>query len=116
MSGDPVGTLAEEAARLAEAVHRWAGERAGQAPGAGATDARSWSDRIAGDHPECQICPLCQVVTVVRGARPEVVEHLADAATSIAAALRELATPGPSEGGAAGERDPRGPVEHIDIG
>lgn len=120
MSGaEPVGSLAEEAERLAEAVQQWARRQSAggsplrpESPGCGHDRERGWSERIAAEAPECQICPVCQVVSLLRGTRPEVVEHLADAATSVAAALQELL--------AAHERSresgPSGRVEHIDIG
>ena len=117
------GGVGEEAARLLEAVQEWARRTAGAgsegmagARGAGAVDAAAgptdppWTERIATDALECQLCPLCRLIAVVRGTRPEVVEHLADATASLAAAIRDLV--------AAGERDrtARDGVERIDIG
>jgi hypothetical protein len=42
---------------------------------------------------DCRWCPLCQVVGVLRGERPELTAALADALSSAAAALRTLAEP-----------------------
>jgi hypothetical protein len=50
------------------------------------------------------------VLRLLRGARPEVYGHLADAAASLTAALRELGSDG------AAPRSRRGNVEHIDLG
>ena len=57
---------------------------------------------------ECRYCPICRVVQVFRSASPEVREHLAAAATSLAqAAAAALATTVPEAG--------RSGVEHIDL-
>ena len=130
--GRDQGSVGEEAARLLEAVQEWARRTAGAAAGAGAGadggadggagfdggagadggegPGISWTSRISTDALECQLCPVCRLIAVVRGTRPEVVEHLADATASLAAALRDLL--------AAGERDRTGPngVKRIDIG
>jgi hypothetical protein len=53
----------------------------------------------AGQAPECQICPICAGLAALRGARPEVVEHLAKAAAEVLLAARALlngATAGPN--------------------
>ncbi len=117
------GGVGEEAARLLEAVQDWARRTAGSAdegmgappgPDEGADPADGagppWAPRISTDALECQLCPLCRLIAIARGTRPEVIEHLADATASLAAAIRELL--------AAGERDRARPdgVERIDIG
>jgi hypothetical protein len=83
VSNDPreSGPLADEAAALFDAFRQWAARMgaAGEAP-----------MHAAGEAAECRLCPLCQFLRLVRGARPEVYEHLADAAASVAAAMREL--------------------------
>jgi hypothetical protein len=73
------GPLAEEAARLLEAVAGWA---------RGATAGLSTPEPATG--PECQVCPVCQLLAVVRRASPETFGHLVDASASLAAALRTL--------------------------
>jgi hypothetical protein len=60
--------------------------------------------------PECLLCPTCQLLRMVRTARPEVYAHVADAAASLSAALRELMADG------ARQAQRRGNVEHIDLG
>jgi hypothetical protein len=100
------GSLGEEAARLAAAVQDWL--RA--APGSEA-HATSLAGEPGGETPpECQVCPACQLLRLVRGTRPEVYGHLADAAASLSAALREM-TPDRTPDAAR-----RGNVEHIDLG
>ncbi len=69
------GPVAEEAAKLAEALQAWLSA----GPGG--------SLPLAHDSAECRICPLCQAIRALRGLRPEVVEHLAAATTELTAAL-----------------------------
>ena len=71
------GTAAEEASRLFEAVQEWARRSSAQA-----------SAHVATGSAECQLCPVCQLISLLRDVRPEVATHLADAASSLAAALR----------------------------
>ena len=40
--------------------------------------------------PECQWCPVCQLISLARHARPETVEQLASAATGVLSSLRGL--------------------------
>jgi hypothetical protein len=72
----------------------------------------SLGDHIATGSAECQLCPVCQLIGLLRATRPEVAEHLADAAASLLAAVRAAVV--------AHEREwssRRGaPVERIDIG
>jgi hypothetical protein len=44
----------------------------------------------AGQAPECQLCPICAGLAALRGARPEVVEHLAKAGAELLLAARAL--------------------------
>jgi hypothetical protein len=90
----PPSPVAEEAAKLLAALQAWAGTAGAGLP-------------LAGDAPECRVCPVCQLLRAVRGVRPEVVEHLAGASTELVAALRavlEADTP----------TAPTRRVEHID--
>jgi hypothetical protein len=115
----PVGSVAEEAARLLDALGGWAGAR-GQAAREAAGDHES-----AGDHEDagdatatdeagtsarsdghcahcgaangtgtaltCQWCPLCQGLGLLRSVRPETVDRLADLAGALTVALRDVA-------------------------
>lgn len=133
-TGEDVGSVAEEAARLVEALQGWArSEGAHQAGAAGAAAAgvaaglREVNEHLATGGAECRYCPLCRVIGSVRAVSPEVREHLGSAASSLMqAAAAALATPvhepgRPRRGGAAGpgvERidldDPEAPDEHGD--
>jgi hypothetical protein len=39
---------------------------------------------------ECQVCPFCQLLALVRRTQPETFGHLADASASMVAALRTV--------------------------
>jgi hypothetical protein len=94
---DGVGTPAEEALKLLHAAQEWARHR---------FDA----EHLATGSAECQVCPVCQSVALLRQVRPETVEHLLDATASFVAALKTAVTgPHPTPSGPA----PR--VQHIDI-
>lgn len=57
-------------------------------------------------HPEiCGVCPVCSAARALDGARPELLEHLSEAARHLAAALRVMVA-------AAGETET--PAEHDD--
>lgn len=83
MTTEP-GPLGEEAARLAEALVDWA---RGAAPWA---TTHLHDLPLATDSAECKLCPLCQLLTLVRQARPETFAHLADATSSLFAAVRTV--------------------------
>jgi hypothetical protein len=113
-SREPVGSVAEEAARLLGALQDAAGAWAGsQQP------AHAGHETPAA----CRVCPLCQAIAAVQHVRPETVQHLADAAGSLAAALSDVlagarqarTTPEPAPGTARPERPRRDDVQHIDI-
>lgn len=97
---EQLGSVGEEATRLFEAMEEWArGAFAGPGP------------QIATGAAECRLCPLCQLIGLIRDVRPETVEHLLEASTALLTTLR-----------AAVERHERawatrraGPVQHIDI-
>jgi hypothetical protein len=99
-AGPRVGSAAEEASRLFEAVQDWASRAAGSPPRAapgGATGTSSagpaaeagWlSEHLATGSAQCRLCPVCQLIGLLRETRPEVAAHLAEAAGSLLAALR----------------------------
>lgn len=90
---EPSGPLADEAARLLETLRRWVADHL---DGAGAASAG------AGQAAECRLCPACQLLSLLRGCRPEVFEHLVDASASLVAAVRAAAdAPGRSSAPAA---------------
>jgi hypothetical protein len=122
--GEPTpGTvLTVEALRLVTSLQDWAKRTA-----AGAGEASP--DGHTG--PECQWCPLCQFVAVLRGERPDVTERVVEAGAALATAFRAVldATAGDHGRGAhraddhdddsatAGDDyDDTGRVQHIRLG
>lgn len=97
MSGESVGSAAEEAAKLFAAVQDWARQRFDH-------------EHLATGSAECQVCPVCQTVAALRQVRPETVEHLMDAAASVVAALKSAVGTPPATSGPAPSR-----VQHIDV-
>jgi hypothetical protein len=77
-----------------------------------------------GSAPECRWCPLCQLVAVLRGERPEVTAALADVLRATADAMHAFAAepdaprPAPHPAGteeASGPTDPPPVVQRIEI-
>lgn len=118
-SGEPLGSAAEEAAKLFGAVGDWAKQHSGDvasdlavaltaglaglashAQAAAADLNRTIDDQLATGAPECALCPICRTVHVVREASPEVRTHLITAAGALAqaasAVLAAAAASGPS--------------------
>ena len=102
----------EQALRLAETVRGILAGAAAQVP------------PDAGSAPECRWCPLCQLVAVLRGERPEVTAALADVLRATADALHAFAAApegtGPAEdpsgaGDAPPPADPPPVVQRIEI-
>jgi len=114
-----VGSVTEEAAKLLHALQDWAKESGSEYAGAAATAAEGAAaavhrvdEHIATGATECSYCPVCRVISAVRGTSPEVRQHLTTAATSLmhaAAGLLATQMPEPST-----ERADGG-VEKIDL-
>jgi hypothetical protein len=90
--------LVGEALRLVSSVQDWAQGWA----------ARNVADGDQHTGADCQWCPLCQFVAILRGERPEVADRVAEAGTAIAGALRTLIEGGSTAtGSATAHRPPR---------
>jgi len=119
---EPVEDLGAEATKLLQALQDWvkdsgsdyAGAAASAATGA-ASAAHRINEHIATGSAECRYCPLCQVISAVRGTPPEAREHLVSAATSFVHAVAALlATPVPDQ--RADKADSRdAPVQKINV-
>lgn len=101
----------EQARRLAETLRGTLAGAAAHVPPAG-PDAPA----------ECRWCPLCQLVAVLRGERPEVTAALADVLRATADALHAFAAapdaprpPAGPPGSADGPADPPPVVQRIEI-
>ena len=83
----PHGTMAEEAAKLVDVAHLWLSAQSARSEGGHDV----WAEATAEDTPpECRGCPVCRVRRALSDVSPEVYEHLADAVSSLGAALRAL--------------------------
>jgi hypothetical protein len=87
------GTIGEEAVKLLDAVQEWLRRE-------------PLSEHLATGAPECTWCPICQLVAVLRGDRPDVNEKIA----TIVAALRAMLD------GSDVRSPPQQHIQHIDLG
>jgi hypothetical protein len=99
--------LTDEAMRLLGAMQEW-------------TRQTFPAGRDGHGGPECEWCPLCQFMAVLRGERPEVTERVAEAGAALASAAKALldaagsARPGGPPQEPQGSQPPR--VQRIDLG
>ena len=129
------GTVAEEAARLIEAIASMARSNTvpsqDRSPDDGGPARRSGTSGPPGasgcsdnrDDPSdgacsacggerdatpvaCKLCPLCQGIAFLRSVRPETVDRLADLASAVAGSLRDVAT----QSRASGQTSAAGPA------
>ena len=99
MSNQPLGSAAQEAARLLESLTSWLGDRGVSAP------------PIATGSRECRACPICLALAALRDHHPEVVDQLGRAAEALVAAVRAAVVEHEDQWARATRPD----VEHIDI-
>jgi hypothetical protein len=101
---EPVGSVAEEAAKLLGAVSGWAREHGGGVAGLADAMADRSAEHLATGSPECAWCPVCRTIAAIRQTSPEVRAHLASAASSLMMALSEMMATRPPERGRGVER------------
>lgn len=132
----PVGSVAEETARLLDALLAGTGaatqdDASGTAyqtgttepTGAGNVDAEPCptcghlpgTSHDAQDGEVCRLCPVCQLLRVVRTVRPETLDRLADLAAAVTETLREVAASRWRESGAPPPRRAQPVVEDIEV-
>lgn len=105
MSTDPVGSLAEEAAKLIASVQLWTRNLQPEPDNEARADATAEVDDVwaaaehvehadeHAEHPpslECRFCPVCSTGRLTRALSPEVRAHVASAALSMVFAVKEL--------------------------
>lgn len=139
MSKEPVGSVAEEAAKLFAVLQQATSEAKHQhsAPDEPADPEHDvQGEEPEHEHgtaerggPECQWCPVCQLIAKVRTTSPETIEQLSTAAAGVLGSLRSLLeaaadaarqaradaesrTPGSQD---PEERPARSPVDRIDV-
>lgn len=125
----PVGSVAEETARLLDALLAGTADARGASEPAyppssaessessepcptcghvgGATHTGESSAEV------CHLCPVCQLLRVVRTVRPETLDRLADLAAAVTDTLRDVAASRWRESGTTPPRRPRPEVEDI---
>ncbi|TCC33412.1 hypothetical protein [Kribbella sindirgiensis] len=89
MSKEPIGSVAEEAAKLFAVLQNAAHD----APPAEETAAHQTVDEPADEHklgPDCVWCPVCQLIHRVRSTSPETIEQLSTAAAHVLGSVRSL--------------------------
>lgn len=93
---EPVGSVAEEAAKLFGAFSGWAKEH-----GDGLSSfTDGLHEHVATGSPECAWCPICRTVAAIRQTSPEVMAHLTTAASSLMLAVAGMmASPQPGSDG-----------------
>ncbi|MFD3399254.1 hypothetical protein ACFWUU_01175 [Kribbella sp. NPDC058693] len=79
MSKEPVGSVAEEAAKLFAVLQ--------DAAGATPQDDEKHEHKLG---PDCVWCPVCQLIHRVRNTSPETIEQLSTAAAHVLGSLRSL--------------------------
>jgi hypothetical protein len=104
---EPVGSVAEEAAKLLGALSGWAREHGDGAAAMADSLTGELHDHLATGAPECAWCPICRTVAAARQASPEVRAHLASAGSSLMMAVSGMMATRP-EGR-------EGNVERIDL-
>jgi hypothetical protein len=104
---EPVGSVAEEAAKLLGALSGWAREHGEGASAMADSLVGELHDHIATGAPECSWCPMCRTVAAIRQTSPEVRAHLTSAASSLMLAVSGMMATSP------GDRDRT--VERIDL-
>jgi hypothetical protein len=80
VSKEPVGSIAEEAAKLFAVLQNAAGDQEQPAD-------EKHEHRLG---PDCVWCPVCQLIHRVRNTSPETIEQLSTAAAQVLGSLRTL--------------------------
>ena len=129
----PVGSVAEETARLLDALLAAVPGPAVDPPTAPVCPScggREADDRTEAPPPPpppstCRLCPVCQLLQVAQAVRPDLVDRLADLAGAVTELLRDVAvarraehSPGPADGPRpeSGHASPSVDVEDIVVG
>jgi len=126
----PVGSVAEEAARLVEAFAAWSGTHAAadraraddgapEGSGQGRQCPTCGAQAGVGQAASCGVCPVCQGIAWLRTVRPETLDRLADLAGALTDTLREVAREvargRPQGGTAGGAHHPGASVQDIPV-
>ncbi|MFI7066953.1 hypothetical protein ACIBL3_38555 [Kribbella sp. NPDC050124] len=83
MTKDPIGSVAEEAAKLFAVL-----QNAADITGTAEAPVNEQHEHKLG--PDCQWCPVCQLIHKVRTTSPETIEQLSTAAAHVLGSVRSL--------------------------
>jgi hypothetical protein len=118
-----VGSVAEEAARLLDALGGWASTThnpyaakpaSPESDEGGRRCESCGAENGMGQAVTCQLCPVCQGLTLLRSVRPETVDRLADLAGAVTEVLRDLAAARrTSASGSSGGSSNGGPTSRV---
>jgi hypothetical protein len=86
----------------------------GSATGGSATGGSATGGSATGDAAECRWCPLCQLIAVLRGERPELAAVLADVLRATADALHAFAAA--PDGSRPADAPADAPADEIPVG
>lgn len=79
---EPVGSVTEEAAKLADALRDWSGR---------SEVVRLFdSDHMPTAAPECQWCPVCRAIRALRDSGPELSSQLEEAVATLRGILQTV--------------------------
>jgi hypothetical protein len=87
LSKEPVGSVAEEAAKLFAVLQHAAADAPPPREPAAETPAEEHEHKLG---PDCVWCPVCQLIHRVRNTSPETIEQLSTAAAHVLGSLRSL--------------------------
>lgn len=85
--GEAFGAAAEEAARLVDALGQWLAARTASKP-SGPVDLGYVNTHIATGAAECKLCPLCQLISLMRHSSPELATRLNETLEAVLALAR----------------------------
>jgi hypothetical protein len=86
-TADPFGAAAEEAARLVDALGQWLAARSAARP-SGPVDLGYLNTHVATGSAECKLCPLCQLISLLRTSSPELAHRMDEAMEALLALAR----------------------------
>jgi hypothetical protein len=101
---EPVGSVAEEAAKLFGALSGWAREQGDGVTAMADSMVEELHEHLATGSPECAWCPVCRTLGAIRHTSPEVRAHLASAASSLMLAVSAMMATHPPSRDAGVER------------
>ncbi len=86
-TADALGSAAEEAARLVDALGQWLAARSASRPGF-PVDLEDLNAHLATGSAECTLCPLCRLISLARQSSPELAQRLDEAMEAVVALAR----------------------------